>query len=303
MSGAIRSCGRVLVVGVAALDRIMELDVYPPEDTESRALAARVEAGGNAGNLARVLCLLGHRAELAAVFAEEPEGRRCAEALEAAGVGLGPSVRRPGRQPVSQVWLSRRNGTRTIVHHRDLPEYPAQALPDSSPYDWVHFEGRNVADTQRMMDRVAGTATVSVEVEKPRPGIERLWHGAGVLFFSRVYVESRGFRDPDAFLEAAAERVPEAILVCAWGAAGAWARTPRGELHHAPAWSPGPVVDTLGAGDTFNAGFIDARLRGLGVEEALRHAVRIAGTRCSVHGWRELAAALAGTGLNEGESP
>ncbi len=288
---------RVLVVGVATLDWVMELASYPPEDTESRAAAARVEAGGNAANLARVLAVLGHHAHLAAVFAQGPEGRRVASALKAARVDLGVAVWREGAQPVSHVWLSRRAASRTIVHHRDLPEFPAEALPAVDAFDWVHFEGRNLGATREMMDRARGRAPISVEVEKPRPGVERLWPGADVLFFSRPFARARGFDDPEAFLAAVAREAPGALLVCTWGAAGAWARPPGGCPRQAPAWSPGAVVDTLGAGDTFNAAFVDGRLRGLGLDETLRRAVRIAGIRCTLRGWETLRAALAEQGI------
>ncbi len=297
--------GRVLVVGNATLDRIMELAAYPPEDAEVRALGARVEPGGNAANLARVLVALGHHARLATVFADEPDGRLAADLLQAAGVELSACLRRPGRHPVSQVWLARAGASRTIVHHRDLEEFPPQALPRPTGMDWVHFEGREPAAVREMLDRVAGERDrppVSVEIEKPRPDIECLFRGPDVLFFSRGYARARGHATPEALLEAVAPNAPGALLVCAWGGAGAWLREPHGGLYHARAWRPGPVVDTLGAGDTFNAAFIDARLRGEGPARALEHAVRIAGLRCSLPGLGALAAALRGADTQKGES-
>lgn len=49
-----------------------------------------------------------------------------------------------------------------------------------------------------------------------------------------------------------------ATLICAWAEEGADAMGPGGELLHADACPPETLVDTLGAGDTFNAAVIFA---------------------------------------------
>lgn len=43
------------------------------------------------------------------------------------------------------------------------------------------------------------------------------------------------------------------IIICAWAEEGAIARTPCGAIVQSPAFPPHKVIDTLGAGDTFNA--------------------------------------------------
>ena len=53
------------------------------------------------------------------------------------------------------------------------------------------------------------------------------------------------------------------------GVGGTLAVTPQGEVIRAAAY-PVPVVDTLGAGDAFDAGFIAARVAGLDLADALR---------------------------------
>ena len=47
-------------------------------------------------------------------------------------------------------------------------------------------------------------------------------------------------------------------------------------------------MDTLGAGDTFNAGFVHRLSLGSSVEEALTFACRLAGAKCGMLGYEGL---------------
>lgn len=105
-----------------------------------------------------------------------------------------------------------------------------------------------------------------------------------------------------------------ATLICAWAEAGADALGPDGQLLHSDAFPPPRVVDTLGAGDTFNASVIfslskgeslstgsgqgwvclsrNARLTlslvpspGNSVQEALRFGCQVAGRKCGLQGF------------------
>jgi acarbose 7IV-phosphotransferase len=64
------------------------------------------------------------------------------------------------------------------------------------------------------------------------------------------------------------------LVVCTHGSRGAVALTPEGDFVEVPAQPVPRVVDTNGAGDGFFAGFLDAHLRGAGVEEAMRAGAR-----------------------------
>ncbi len=286
---------RILGVGIAVLDIINEVQGYPTEDSELRALGQRIALGGNAANTLTVLSLLGQGCELAATLADDAAGALLQAELAERGIGTGVCrVVAGGRTPISCVVLNRLRATRTIVHHRELPEFGLDefARIDLAGYDWLHLEGRNVAETRRMLDhaaRVRPALRVSVEIEKPRPGIEALYRGPGLLLFSRGYAEARGFDDPQGFLRQLGRAAPQAELVCAWGAQGAWARAPDGAEYHGDAVAPPELRDTLGAGDTFNAGIIAARLAGAGLEEALQRACALAGAKCAMVGFTGLA--------------
>lgn len=283
----------ILCVGSAVLDFVFGVSRHPAEDEEVRASSLRIAAGGNAANSARVLRALGHDVSLAAVLADHPATALLEEALRAAGVGLLPCSRLPGLPPLSAILLSEENGRRTIVHHRDTPEYGLEAFSriDLSPFRWAHFEARPGPETARMVRHAhlsRPELPLSIEVEKARPGIEPCYPLARLVLFSRGFIEAAGFPRPEPFLREMRERVPGTLLCAAWGDAGAFAMDADRTLHHAPAARPERVVDTIGAGDTFNAGMIGGLAAGRPLSESLEAACRLAGRKVGRTGFAGL---------------
>ena len=273
----------ILTVGIATLDIINLVDHYPAEDEEMRAVDQHIESGGNAANTASVLAQYGHKVDFAGTLAHEPDGYRIEQQLKAKHVTTGFCwhVKR-GKAPTSYITLNQQTGSRTIVHYRDLPEYDYQHFHQIplEEYDWFHFEARNVSEVRRMLVETQQRRVdqpISLEVEKEREEIDSLLPLADILLFSRVFVTARGFDKPTVFFDAMRSHIPEAILVCTWGDQGAWARDGNNRDYHAPAYPPPEIIDTLGAGDTFNAGLIHAMVSGQTLAEALVHACQLAG--------------------------
>jgi ketohexokinase len=223
-------------------------------------------------------------------LAESLESTVILEDLAHYGVNFDYCSRHPGHPPASSVMLNPSEGSRTIVHYRDLPEFAFEdfAQIDLGELDWVHFEGRNVPELKRMLHHVRAAAPelpVSLEAEKLREGIEDVLPLADLLLCSRNFASSHGFDNPWPFLAWLRDRAPQAGLVVGWGDQGAFALDRSGAECSAPTWAPGPVQDTLGAGDTFNAGMIDAFIQGAGMQEALGFACKLAGLKCGVSGF------------------
>lgn len=281
---------KILAVGNATLDIINVVDRYPVEDDEVRAEAQHITRGGNAANTLVVLSQFGHQCAWAGTLADEPDARHISADFDAHRVDTSAAyVAARGKVPTSYILLSRRNGSRTIVHYRDLPEYSFDDFRriDLTGFDWVHFEGRNVAEVRRMVQhtrRANPTLPVSMEVEKARGDIESLFGEVNLLLFSRGYARHRGARDARMFLQAMHQEIPGVDLVCAWGDAGAEAVTCDGSFSATPAFAPPLMVDTLGAGDVFNAGVIHHLLRGNTMDIALIEAARLAGRKCGQYG-------------------
>lgn len=281
---------RILAVGVATIDIVNTVDRYPVEDEEVRALDQRVSLGGNATNTLVVLSRLGHHCSWAGAIADDPGSRQILAQFLQHGVETRYHIRHADTAtPTSYITLSRQGGSRTIVHYRHLPEFGWQDFSriEIDLFDWVHFEGRNIADLEKMMVALKARPEIvcSLEVEKAREGIEALFPLARLLLFSRAYARHRGFFDAASLLGSIRRQAPAgATLVCAWGDQGAWGMDGQGELFHAPAFPPQRVVDTVGAGDVFNAGVIDGLAAGGVLPEVLTQACRLAGEKCGRYG-------------------
>lgn len=300
---------RTLAVGIATLDIVNTVDEYPPEDAEIRAVSQQVRRGGNAANTAEVLSQLGCESRWLGVLADDADTRRITDSMDRSGIDYSRApIVRGGKVPTSYITLSRRTGSRTIVHYRDLPELRREdfARVRLDDLDWLHFEGRNVdvlPDLIRDARTRAPALPISVEVEKPRDGIEAAAAPADVVFYSKAYAKASGFDDGAAFLESpavsgicrgsdarrdAAARfggIPAPLCFCAWGEYGAWLRTADGSVYHEQAVPLDHIVDTVGAGDVFNAAAIHALVTGAQPQAALAAANRLAAAKCARHGF------------------
>ncbi|MGC8698062.1 MAG: PfkB family carbohydrate kinase, partial [Halothiobacillus sp.] len=133
----------ILGIGIATLDIINEVDHYPLEDSEQRALAQRQSTGGNVCNTLQVLRQFEHHCALAAVLTPDADGVLIQTKITQRGIDLSPSQKIGfGHAPTSYITLNRHNGSRTIVHYRDAPEFDLNAFLaiDLTPFDWLHFE-------------------------------------------------------------------------------------------------------------------------------------------------------------------
>ncbi len=284
----------VLGIGNATLDIIHAVDGYPRENDEVRCSGRTVSRGGNVANTLVVLSQLGHACRWAGVLADSAEGRLVSDDLESNGIDTADSrLLASGSMPVSTILLNTANGSRTIVHHRDLPEYSCADFEslDLRSCDWLHFEGRNTEQLQRMLHWSRSrfpSIPRSLEIEKPRQGIESLFGLADVLLFSGDYARHRGHDGPEALLHTVHDSSPRADLYCTWGGQGAVALDRLGRVSHQPAIAPRRVVDTLGAGDTFNAAVIHGYLSGLDTASRLRQACELAGKKCGQTGFNGL---------------
>lgn len=286
---------RILGTGNATLDIVLTVDGYPQENDEIRCTDRSGRRGGNTANTLVVLSQFGHACSWAGTLVDSAEGKFIRDDLETRGVDTTATrLAGSGSVPVSTILLNAGTGSRTIIHYRDLPEYSFADFSslELQSFDWLHFEGRNVQSLQAMLlwsrERYP-YIPCSLEIEKPRPGIEDLFGLTQVLLFSQTYAASRGYADPAALLQSVHREFPDADLFCTWGLEGAVSLDREGRFARESANAPRRVVDTLGAGDTFNAGVIDGYLARRDAVTILREACMLAGRKCGQTGFDGLA--------------
>lgn len=79
-----------------------------------------------------------------------------------------------------------------------------------------------------------------------------------------------------------------AIVVCTWGSGGAAAGQNQ-EIITQKASPPDQIVDTLGAGDTFNAAFLYSQIKGMDWKKGLEFACLVAGCKVGQKGFEGIA--------------
>ncbi|XP_059104318.1 ketohexokinase isoform X1 [Peromyscus eremicus] len=290
---------QILCVGLVVLDIINVVDKYPEEDTDRRCLSQRWQRGGNASNSCTVLALLGTRCAFMGSLAPGHVADFVLDDLRRHSVDLRYAVlQTEGSIPTSTVIINQASGSRTILHaYRNLPDVSAKDFEkvDLTRFKWIHIEGRNASEQVKMLQRIEQynakqplpqRVRVSVEIEKPREELFQLFSYGEVVFVSKDVAKHLGFQSAAEALRGLYGRVKKgATLVCAWAEEGADALGPDGQLLHSDAFPPPRVVDTLGAGDTFNASVIFSLSKGNSMQEALRFGCQVAGRKCGLQGF------------------
>lgn len=280
---------QILGIGIATLDVIHTVADFPVEDTKIRALQQRINRGGNATNTLVILSQLGHQCTWGGVCVDEPNGQLILKDLDRHHIDHSfCHIESKGHVPSSHIILNQHTGSRTIIHYRNSPEFKFsdfQHLP-LSRFDWLHFDLKgDYAETVQMLQWARleyPNLPISVEVEKSYPNLEPLFDAATVLFCSQEFAQQQGFNAAADLLTALHVQKPHLVITCTWGKYGAAAIDSSGDLCYSQAFEPEIVLDTLGAGDTFNAGFIDGYSANLPLAETLRYACQLAGKKC---GW------------------
>ncbi|XP_052341765.1 ketohexokinase isoform X2 [Oncorhynchus keta] len=293
---------KILCIGLVCLDIINVVDKYPEEDTDTRCLSQRWQRGGNASNSCTVLSLLGAPCAFMGSLAPGHVADFIVGDFLRRGVDISSVAwQREGETPCACCVVCPPRGSRTVVlSDTNLPDVSAADFSkvDFSQYKWIHWEGRNAEEQVKMIQQVELSnntlpqqhrITVSVEIEKTREPLYQLFHYGDVVFVSKDVAMHFGFHSAASALNGLYHRVKKgAVLICAWAEKGADAMGPDGIVVHSDAFPPEALVDTLGAGDTFNASVIYTLSNGGGVQEALTFGCQVAGRKCGVHGYDEI---------------
>jgi ketohexokinase len=283
----------ILGLGISTLDILIPCPTFPLEDTETRVAKPNHQLGGNITNSFKLLAQTHHSLYLAGHLAIDAHGSFIRQSLEALGIHTELMLNQAGSTPTSYVIQNQATASRTILHHRDLPEYQLhESLLNLQPNpDWIHMEARNVEEQLRIIPRLRASypnARLSLEVEKPREHWQSLLPLVDEVYFSRALIQGHLGLEAETALNQLQISAPNACLFLAWGETGAYAQDQTGKIYFSPALKLPKVVDTLGAGDSFNAGLILSGLEGKNTQERLHFANQLAGRKCAQVGFDKL---------------
>jgi sugar/nucleoside kinase (ribokinase family) len=272
----------LIAVGAANVDLVAEVERLPGADEEVRIKNMRIEPGGSAANVAVGVGRLGHRAGFLGQVGEDQFGQLLLESFKEEGVDTSHILR---HGPAGLVVA--------IVHRglRSLYTYGGGARefgPEHIPEDYIR--GAKLLhlasiDSPRGAEALARAAEIAKEAGIRMifdPGHLAIDWGLEVLtpILENTYVLLPSESEVERLLGSPAE-APKLldygpkIIVVTQGARGCLLITEEG-MEEVPAHELKGIVDPVGAGDAFAAGFIAALLEGKDLKEACRFANYVA---------------------------
>ncbi|RYE30491.1 MAG: carbohydrate kinase family protein [Hyphomicrobiales bacterium] len=272
------NAGRNLVLSIGRLycDIVFRgLDAMPRLGEERFAETVAIVPGGGGFITAAHLAALGTRAGLLARIGTDPLSGTLSPALAESGVDLRWLERTPEAGPQPTVVMVR-EGERAFLSRRAGSARPATldaALADPAARHLHIAEFATLAEIPDLIDRAKSAGlTVSLDPSWDDDWIRRpdlIERSVGVDIFLPNSAEARaiaGCEDLDEAGDHLARHFP--VVVVKDGANGA-RLFQRDTMLALPAPEGGPVLDTTGAGDAFNAGFLAAWLARHPPERAL----------------------------------
>ncbi|XP_029452171.1 ketohexokinase isoform X6 [Rhinatrema bivittatum] len=287
---------KILCVGLVCLDIISVVDKYPEEDTDTRCLSQRWQRGGNASNSCTILAQLGAPCAFMGSLATGHMANSFAlDNFKLYNIDISHVITRSECSfPASVVIGNKTNGSRTILHSNSfiIDDFQKRGIEVS------HVAWQSRGDTPCScctVNIVNGSRTITLydtnlpdvtaqDFQKVDLSQYKWIHWE--VFVSKDLAQHFGFDSAPETLKGLYSRVRNgAYLICAWAEKGADAMGPDGVVIHSDAFPPDTIVDTLGAGDTFNASVIYALSTGKTMQEALTFGCQIAGRKCGVQGF------------------
>ncbi len=295
-------CGRgsVHVFGTVFLDLVFsELSAPPRPGTEVRAKGLGVSPGGTA-NVAVALARLGVGVQLSAAFGDDAFGHYLWGALEREGVDLACSRRIDGWTTPLTVSMAYGRDRSMVTYEEPSPWDPYAAAPEVQTADaFVVSLGNADRGWLERLRAAGGTVVADVGWDPAETWTLDLLDKLPLVdvFLPNLAEATAYSRQPDAARAAVALARHGPLVVVKLGASGALAAG--GGLAE-PVAVPALAVDALdttGAGDVFDAGFVFGTVAGWPVARRLRFAslcagesVRFAGGSFSAPCWRDLRA-------------
>jgi len=263
--------GKASVVSVGRLycDLIfIDLPRLPTLGTEVFAGGFAMCAGGGACITAAHLQSLGRPASLAATMPTEPFGSIVREHLVSARIDL--SLCQHSKEEIEpQLTVALSNlRDRAFITHRAGPAAPALTADDLRRVGAVHLHVGELATLVELPWLLPLARSVEVTVSLDCGWDDSLTANHAAPLISAVDIFLPNETEVERLSQIGVPRPFAPLTVIKRGAEGATAESSIQQIS-VPAEKVDPV-DTVGAGDAFNAGFLDAWLGGANIAECLR---------------------------------
>jgi sugar/nucleoside kinase (ribokinase family) len=297
----------VLAIGEVGVDWLIRVPALPSRGGNAWGPAPERHGGGATANVAVGLARLDVPVAFCGKVGDDEPGRFLREDLRREGVET--ALLRVAPETFTQVVVAiiEADGERTFLvcsqgaaHTRLRPdEIDPDAIASAS---WLHTSGTCLAESPTR-EAVLHAMTLAGEFHVPVSLDVNVRFKDIIGSASFCAAVQKALSSADVVLGSAEELVPFApaasieasaralagkdrTVIVRLGPDGALAASSAGVLIAAA--FPTPVVDTVGAGDAFDAGFIAARLTGLDVETALRWGNAVAALKIARPGARSL---------------
>ncbi len=267
----------VLCIGDPCADLMIEVDGWPPLGGKCTGRPLGTQAGGTASNVACAVARLGGRAAALGPVGDDANGALLRASFDDFGVDCRYVTNVAGQASSSVAVMLAPGGERTIVYMpMRAPPLDAAALRAAiEAARAVYVMPYDLDELVRIAGIARGTgALVAIDLERAVASnsveMHRRIAQADIVFFNEDgFVAATGQQPNAGTLAALLDEGPRVVVVTL-GASGAMAADKTGFAMQ-PSFAC-PVVDTTGAGDSFNAAWLVAFLEGEPIDRALRFA-------------------------------
>lgn len=276
----------VLCAGIAVEDFLFKVDRFPAPGTKVRAGDLVATTGGCAANAAVAVARLGGRARFSGPVGTDDASRRFLDALAKTGVDpSGVLCVDGGSISVSGIFIDR-DGEKMVatLHGKGLDAAtPPDAAALVADIDVLLVDNRFPAFVLPICRAAAARGIpVVLDVDKATTAGDPLFATASHLVFSsEALTATAGTADLGAALNGIAAGVRGFLAVTNGPDDVLWIE--RGALQRLPVFAV-DAVDTLGAGDSFHAGFALALAEGRDEVAAMRFGAATAALKCTRFG-------------------
>ena len=288
----------VVSVGDVAADLIISLRNYPARGGDAEVPSIRREPGGSAANFAVGVSRLGMRSGFLGKIGSDPTGKYLYEDLNREGVDIS-HLRVTDVETATVVVLVERSGRRTMLSFRGAStKLTASEIPQDyvSAARWLHVSGyalihRPQRDAALRAMTYAEEANIKTSLD-PSPHIHLAKPDVVTRALKLTHVLFPNYREAQYLsgrsnIREAGKRLLKrgpSLVSMKLGRRGCLLMTNHEKLRISA--FKAKTIDTTGAGDAYDAGFVVAQLRGRSLKESAAFASAVAALKTTKAGAR-----------------